>query len=123
MRVYLDEFQTYASEVLSQMLAECRKFGLELVLANQSLGQINGARSKPDVADAILANVGTVLAFRTGPRDARQLEPWFSPKFDSEALMRIPDHQFATRPGQDGVPVEPFMVIGGHNSGKRQIDH
>ena len=83
MRLYLDEFQTYASDVLSQMLAECRKFGLELVLANQSLAQISGARSKPDVADAILANVGTVLAFRTGPRDARNLEAWFAAKFDA----------------------------------------
>lgn len=109
-RVYLDEFQTYASDVLSQMLAECRKFGLELVLANQSLGQISGARSKPDVAEAILANVGTVLAFRTGPQDARQLEPWFAPTIDAEALMRIPDHQFALRPLQNGTPLEPFFL-------------
>lgn len=76
-RLYMDEFQTYASDVLSQMLAECRKFGLELVLANQSLSQINGLRSRPDVAEAILANVGTVLAYRTGPTDAAQLQAWF----------------------------------------------
>ena len=109
-RLYLDEFQTYASDVLSQMLAECRKFGLELVLANQSLAQISGARSKPDVADAILANVGTVLAFRTGPRDARQLEEWFAPTFDAAALMRLADHSFAARLLQNGVPIEPFVV-------------
>ena len=109
-RLYLDEFQTYASDVLSQMLAECRKFGLELVLANQSLSQISGARSKPDVADAILANVGTVLAFRTGPRDARQLEDWFAPTFDAAALMRLQDHRFAARLLQNGTPLEPFMV-------------
>ena len=109
-RLYLDEFQTYASDVLSQMLAECRKFGLELVLANQSLTQISGARSKPDVADAILANVGTVLAFRTGPRDARQLQDWFAPTFDAAALMRLPDHRFAARLLQNGMPLEPFMV-------------
>ena len=109
-RLYLDEFQTYASDVLSHMLAECRKFGLELVLANQSLAQISGARSKPDVADAILANVGTVLAFRTGPRDARQLEEWFAPRFDAAALMRLPDHTFTARLLQNGVPIEPFLV-------------
>lgn len=109
-RLYLDEFQTYASDVLSQMLAECRKFGLELVLANQSLSQISGFRSKPDVADAILANVGTVLAFRTGPRDARQLEEWFAPNFDAPALMRLPDHSFVARLLQNGLPIEPFIV-------------
>jgi len=109
-RLYLDEFQTYASDVLSQMLAECRKFGLELVLANQSLAQISGTRSKPDVADAILANVGTVLAFRTGPRDAHQLQDWFAPTFDAAALMRLSDHCFAARLLQNGMPLEPFMV-------------
>ena len=122
-RVYLDEFQTYASDVLSQMLAECRKFGLELVLANQSLGQISGARSKPDVADAILANVGTVLAFRTGPQDARNLEPWFASTLDAEALMRIPDYQFAARSLQDGVPIEPFMVVAEHRRGSNKGCH
>lgn len=110
-RLYMDEFQSYASDVLSQMLAECRKFGLELVLANQSLTQISGARSKPDIADAILANVGTVLAFRTGPRDARQLEEWFAPSLDAAALMRLPDHNFAARLLQDGVPLEPFIAL------------
>ncbi|MCZ8017228.1 MAG: type IV secretion system DNA-binding domain-containing protein [Limnobacter sp.] len=111
-RLYMDEFQTYASDVLSQMLAECRKFRLELVLANQSLTQISGARSKPDIADAILANVGTVLAFRTGPCDARQLQDWFAPTFDASALMRLPDHCFAARLLQDGKPIEPFLVRG-----------
>lgn len=79
-------------------------------MANQSLMQISGSRSKPDVADAILANVGTILAFRTGPRDARQLEDWFAPTFDAGALMRLPDHRFAARLLQNGMPLEPFMV-------------
>lgn len=119
-RLYLDEFQTYASDVLSQMLAECRKFGLELVLANQSLTQISGARSKPDVADAILANVGTVLAFRTGPRDARLLEEWFAPSLDAAALMRLPDHNFAARLLQNGMPLEPFIV---RSQGRKVSSH
>ena len=107
-RLYLDEFQSYASDVLAQMLAECRKFGLELVLANQSLTQISGARSKPDVADAILANVGTVLAFRTGPRDARQLEEWFAPNVKAHELMTLADHVCVARMAQGGKPINPF---------------
>ena len=117
-RLFLAEFQTYASDVLSQMLAECRKFGLELVLANQSLTQISGARSKPDVADAILANVGNVLAFRTGPRDARLLEEWFAPSLDAAALMRLPDHSFAARLLQNGMPLQPFTM---RSSGMKSV--
>lgn len=122
-RLYMDEFQNYASDVLAQMLAECRKFGLELVLANQSMTQISGARSKPDVADAILANVGTVLAFRTGPRDARLLEEWFAPSLDAAALMRLADHSFAARLLQDGVPIEPFVMRSHGMTNSLQMHH
>jgi len=120
-RLYLDEFQTYATDVLSQMLAECRKFGVELVLANQSLSQVSGVRAKPDVADSILANVGTVLAFRTGPPDARLLEEWFAPSFDSQALMRLRNHNFVARLLQNGSPLDPFEVVASCGSGDRGL--
>ena len=122
-RLYLDEFQTYASDVLSQMLAECRKFGLELVLANQSLSQINGVWPKPDVADAILANVGTVLAFRTDRRNGRHLQEWFAPTFDASSLMKLRDHSFAARAFQDGSPIDPFLVVSPDPTSEVNIAH
>lgn len=107
-RVYLDEFPTYAGQVLSQMLAECRKFGIELVLANQGLGQIDDARSGS--AHAILANVANVLAFRTGPDDARRLAEWFGPEIDPLSLTRLPDHTLVARLIADGTPRSPTRV-------------
>ncbi|MCB1329100.1 MAG: type IV secretion system DNA-binding domain-containing protein [Maritimibacter sp.] len=107
-RVYLDEFPTYAGEVLNQMLAECRKFGIELVLANQGLGQIDG--TSHGSAHAILSNVANVLAFRTGPDDARRLADWFGPEVDPLALTRLPDHTFIARLIAGGVPMTPVRV-------------
>ncbi|MGM0742291.1 MAG: type IV secretory system conjugative DNA transfer family protein [Pseudomonadota bacterium] len=109
-RVYLDEFATYATSAMTQMLAECRKFGLELVLAGQSLDQVDGRADRPDVAHAILANVGSILAFRTGPNDARRLADWFEPEITSATLSRLPDHRLVARLLRCGLPAAPISI-------------
>ena len=62
-RVYIDEFQACKGNSLQTLLAEGRKFGISLVLANQSLGQIGGASNR-SIGAATLANVGNLLSFR-----------------------------------------------------------
>ncbi len=47
------------------MLPSLRKYGVGLVLATQSTTGTDTA-----ITDAILANIGTVIAFRVGPKDA-----------------------------------------------------
>ncbi len=71
--VVLDEFQLYGSITLSEMLSGVRKFGVPLILANQSLTQL-----PKSLTSAILANTHTVMAFQTGIEDAKTLEPLFS---------------------------------------------
>ena len=70
--LYLDEFQSYcanegSSETLANVLSQCRKYGLRLHLANQTLGQLSQT-----VIDA-LENVGIKVAFSTGVSDGKQL--------------------------------------------------
>ncbi len=108
-RLYMDEFQTYATDALGQMLAESRKFGLELVLANQSLSQIDG-RDGRDIAHAIVANVANILAFRVGPPDAKALADWFAPEISPLELTRLPDFHFAARLLVDGQPAPPTIL-------------
>lgn len=109
-RIYLDEFQTYATDTLAQLMAEGRKTGAEMVLASQDLTSFGGSRYQPRVADAILSNVGNLISFRTGPRDAALLSDWFSPTFTSHDLTRLPDRTFAARLMHGGVPMEPSLV-------------
>lgn len=94
-RVYVDEFQTLAGASLAEALAEARKFGLSLTLANQSLYQIGGGVQ--GVGAAALANCANLIAFRTGAPDAALLAPWFSPEFSNVDLMRLPNFQAAAR--------------------------
>jgi len=65
---YADEFQNFATDSFSTILSEARKWRLNLVIANQFLSQL-----PIPIQDAVLGNVGTLMAFRVGSRDARRL--------------------------------------------------
>jgi len=109
-RIYMDEFQTYATSTTAQLLAEGRKAGAELVLASQDLTSFGGSGHKPDVAGAILSNVANLMCFRTGPRDARLLSDWYAPHITNATLMGLPDRIFAARTLDAGVPQIPALV-------------
>ena len=64
--VYVDEFQNFgSSSVFSDMLSESRKYGLRLTLAHQFMSQVD-----PTLQDAVLGNVGSIISFRVGSKDA-----------------------------------------------------
>jgi hypothetical protein len=89
LRVYCDEFQTMASDIAAIALAECRKYNLSLTLANQNLGQLRGSWYSPtDVSQAVLANCGTLIAFRLPRLDAEILAPMLGVD-DYRELLRL----------------------------------
>ncbi len=108
-RVILDEFHTFgAHTVLSEAMAELRKYGISLVLANQSVAQIDGRGS--DVAHAILGNSGNLFNFRVGPKDAATLAQWLGPEVAPQTLMRLPNHSCIARILRDGSPLPPGLI-------------
>jgi hypothetical protein len=107
-RIYIDEFQTCAGDGLVDLLAESRKYGLSLVLANQSLEQVDGGAYRPDTGGAALANAANLVAFRVGAPDAARLAPWFAPDVDWVDLCRQRDFHATARLLQDGAPSAAF---------------
>jgi hypothetical protein len=101
--IYLDEFQTFTTLSLVNMLAELRKYGVGLVLANQFLDQI-----EPEVRSAILGNVGTLLVFRVGAMDAGKLVKELLPDLEPYELTLLPNRMFWIRPLVGGQSVEAF---------------
>jgi len=70
--LYIDEFQDFAchpgsAETFSQMLSQVRKFGLHLILANQSIAQLNSR------LQTALGNAQTIVSFRVTRSDAEVL--------------------------------------------------
>ena len=93
--VYMDEFQTYISAGLADGLAEVRKYGLNLVLANQSLSQLQADRYQAEVAEAVMSNAANVIAFRVGIADAARLGRRFEPELPAGYLAKLPNFHAA----------------------------
>jgi hypothetical protein len=101
--MYLDEFQTFTTLALVNMLAELRKYGLGLVLANQFMDQIDG-----ELRSAILGNVGTLVVFRVGAVDAQKLVKELHPDLEFYELTLLPNRMFWIRALVDGQSIEAF---------------
>ena len=93
---YADEFHNFGTIAWAEMLSECRKYGLQLVLAHQYTGQLHR-----NVLAAILGNVDTLMLFRIGIDDAAQLHANFTRnnvQLDpSELTDQQPFHAFLKR--------------------------
>ncbi|GIF75731.1 helicase HerA domain-containing protein [Asanoa siamensis] len=75
--LYVDEFQFFAECGFETMIAEGRKFGLGLVLANQSLHQLTDSRftksESKQLYEAVMSNVANRVVFSASPSDAKLL--------------------------------------------------
>ena len=56
--LYVDEFQNFATESFANILSEARKYRLNIILANQYVGQV-----EEPVQKAIFGNAGTLISF------------------------------------------------------------
>lgn len=92
--LYVDEFQNFATMSFVQMLSEARKYRLFLTMAEQSTSQQEDKR----MVNTILANVGTVICFRSGnPADEQTLLPLFRPYLEEGDIANLPTHHFYAR--------------------------
>lgn len=101
--LYMDEFQNFATLSLANMMSELRKYRTNMILAHQYLSQLD-----PQVKDAILGNVGTIISFRLGLTDAEILAGEFYPFFSARDLINLPNFNIYLRLMIDGVVSQPF---------------
>lgn len=109
--LYVDEFQNFVTDSFADILSEARKFRLDLIMANQYIGQLVHDQNVK-VKDAIFGNVGTFVAFRAGGEDVEFLEEkQFSPNIVAQDLLNLPNYNIYLRLLIDGVPSRPFSAI------------
>jgi hypothetical protein len=101
--LYLDEFQTFTTLSLANMLSELRKYRLNLILAHQFLTQL-----RPELRSAVLGNVGTIISFRVGAEDAEILEMEFAPDLRAVDLVNLPNYHVYVKLMIDGVVSRGF---------------
>ena len=87
------------------MLADLRKYRVALILAHQHLAQLD-----PEVREAVLGNVGTLICFRIGATDAELLEREFAPELRAADPAGLPNCRVYVRLMVDGVVSRGFSV-------------
>lgn len=103
--LYVDEFQNFATESFATVLSEARKYRLALTVANQYLAQM-----EEQTADAVFGNVGTLLVFQVGARDAEVLAEQLGADVSPKDLLQLPRYAAYARLLIEGTPSRPFSM-------------
>ena len=103
--LFVDEFQNFATESFESILSEARKYRLNLFLANQFMTQLTDK-----IREAIIGNVGTIMAGRIGVTDAELMEKAFSPVFTAEDLHKQPNYNWIATVMMFNTPTAPFTM-------------
>lgn len=103
--LFVDEFQNFANDSFADILAEARKYKLNLTIAHQYIEQM-----EESVRDAVFGNVGTTICFRVGPLDAEVMEKIFLPTFTAEDIVNLGKFQIYLSLMIDGVGSKPFSA-------------
>ena len=102
---YVDEIQNFLTQSFCDILSEARKYGLCLTLTHQYIEQL-----EEEVRCAVFGNVGTLITFRIGARDAQLLEKEFLPVFDQKDLVNLPNYHIYLKLMINGMTSKPFSA-------------
>jgi len=103
--LYVDEFQNFATQSFIKILSEARKYRLSLTLANQYIEQLD-----EEVTQAIFGNVGTLMSFVVGARDAYVLTREYAEIYTENDLVSLGKFEAVLKLSIDGMTSAPFPV-------------
>ncbi|OGK42259.1 hypothetical protein A2954_04590 [Candidatus Roizmanbacteria bacterium RIFCSPLOWO2_01_FULL_37_12] len=101
--LYVDEFQNFATTSFVKILSEARKYRLALTLANQYIEQL-----ELEVQKAIFGNVGSLISFVVGARDAHLLTFEFAEIYSENELVSLGKYETVLKLSIDGMTSAPF---------------
>jgi len=103
--VYVDEFQSFTTLAVANMLSELRKYRVGLTMAHQYLQQL-----EPEIRHAVLGNAGTLISFRVGAEDAGYISKEFNERFEVGDLLNLSNRHIYLKLMIDGQPSPPFSA-------------
>jgi hypothetical protein len=105
--LYIDELQSFATDEFPSILAEARKYRLNIAgMANQFISQL-----PENLASAILGNVGTLISFCLGSEDAERIAGELFPVFTAEHLQNLPAYNSYLKLSFGSSTSEPFSAL------------
>lgn len=103
--LYIDEFQNVTTDSIATILSEARKYRLDMIMAHQFMAQL-----EDKIRDAVLGNVGTMVAFTIGAPDAQSLRSQFEPEVTENDLINIENRNAYIKLMVDGAASRPFTL-------------
>ena len=103
--LYIDEFQNFITDSISVILSEARKYRLNLVIAHQFIAQL-----ADKIRDAVFGNVGSMVVFRIGAKDAEEIVKQFEPVFSKNDLINIDNFNAYVKLLINGETSKPFNI-------------
>jgi len=91
---YVDEFQNFTNESFDIILSEARKYRLCLTMAHQFIAQLSDS-----IREAVLGNVGAIISFELGVKDATSLAKELN-GFTVDNILDLPKYHAYTRVGR-----------------------
>jgi type IV secretory pathway TraG/TraD family ATPase VirD4 len=104
--VYVDEFQSFTTLAVANMLSELRKYRVGLTMAHQYLHQL-----ELEIRHAVLGNAGTIVSFRVGAEDAGYITREFGERFEVDDLLNLENRHVYLKLMIDGQPSKAFSAI------------
>ena len=104
--LYVDEFQNFATSSFATILAEARKYKLNLIIAHQYIAQMS-----PEIRDAVIGNAGNIISFRVGADDPAVLKKIFEPVFTETDLVNLGNFHIYVKMMVDNTVNPAFSAI------------
>lgn len=102
---YVDEFQNVATQSFLNLFSESRKYGMNLTVAHQYLGQLT-----KEMQDTVFGNVASIISYRVSGEDARRVSSEFAPVFDANDLINLGMQEIYVKMSIDGRTYDPFSA-------------
>jgi len=102
--LYVDEFHSFTTETIADLLSETRKYKLGITLSQQHTLQASAS-----VFASIMGNVGSFICFRVGASDAPMLAKQLG-DMNPRDLVNQPNHRAFMRLMIDGEQTKAFSM-------------
>ncbi len=103
--LYIDEFQNVTTDSIATILAEARKYRLNLTITHQFIGQL-----KEEIKKAVFGNIGSLASFRIGSDDAEFMAKQYKPVFAEQDLLQIDNFNCYLKLLINGETSPPFSM-------------
>ncbi len=108
--LYVDEFQNFVTNSFESILSEARKYRLGLIITHQYIDQLIKDGKDEKVKNAVFGNVGTMMNFKIGAKDAEYMAKEMAPVFSENDLINLESFNSCIKLSINNMISKPFSL-------------